>query len=112
MRTTVRYITLAITGFVTGFALVLLVGLAWIESAHADIPLVTDGGIVAASGNRADGFTLTFAAGEKWRTGSLHEELASCRGEFRKGSDGRHKCASIVRGSMREYVTLRAAGRG
>lgn len=111
MRTAVRYITLAITGFATGFALVMLVGLAWIESAHADIPpYVADGAIVDVSGNRASGFTLTFAADEKWRTGSLHEELASCRAEFRKGSDGRHKCAAIVRGSMREFVAIRNAG--
>lgn len=89
-------------------AIVLTLGVA--GPAAADIPLVRDNPVVDVSGNRANGFTLTFQSGGTWVTGSLHEELAACRGQYAKGSQSRRKCAGIVRGWMREYVAIRAAG--
>ena len=78
--------------------------------ASADIPLATDNAITAASGNRANGFTLTFAGGGTWHTDPFHTELATCRADYAKGPS-RKKCTAIVRASMREYVALRAAAK-
>lgn len=101
MTTTIRTLIAGLT--------IALIGIA--APATADIPLVTDNGIVAASGNRANGFTLTFAGGETWRTDTFHAELKTCRQTYPKGTS-RKKCTAIVRASMRDYVELRRAGAG
>ena len=62
-------------------ATILTLGLA--APAAADIPLATDNAITAASGNRANGFTLTFAGGGTWHTDPFHTELATCRASSR-----------------------------
>lgn len=77
--------------------------------AAAEIPLVVDNPVVAASGNRATGFTLTFQSGGAWVTGSFHAELKTCRQDHPRGKD-RRKCTAIVRGAMHEYVAIRNAG--
>lgn len=109
MRTTVRYITLAITGFVTGFALVLLVGLAWIESAHADRgvmqypPAPTFYGYTV-TGNYANGFTAT-NDGETLSFPSWRTAIDACKADFEPHTYYRAACRANER---QVYRNLRA----
>lgn len=111
-RSTARNITTAITGFVTGFALVLLVGLAWIDTADAATP--PEGGHPPANYSEVTSVEGAWRVG--WRTHNsdgtswlLDPVPAVLKLQCGRGSDTARACQAEWRAFYRDMKTIRDA---